>query len=316
MKSGKRPTEKKGTTWVNYAIVPPINHKDLTAMDLLVWFALCSFARWEWDEGAKKPIKGTCNPGRGTLAKRALCTVRTVTKSLKDLEELGFIKRTRTMAGNRWGVNNYILTPIPDDRELRSIGNDVPYGDTADNRECNSIGNDVPYDRECSSLLEPRNRERGAHKQYIYNSSIERTVQEAPAPGSDSQNNVSSSDGSISDTSNPDISNPDTLTPPLKADDTNTSQEERPLTADNVKELFAIVWGTYPNHGKEAAGLRAFRKLIPVGTQRQVAQDKISDLTARLDEALEKRWTNRDTGELEEQFVPYLSNFLGDNYDL
>ena len=86
-----------------YAIVPNIEHPELSAVDLLVWGALCSFAHWEWAED-KRPVLGHCNPGRSKLAKKALCGLRTVARSIKTLEELGFLQHKQTKCGDGLGA--------------------------------------------------------------------------------------------------------------------------------------------------------------------------------------------------------------------
>jgi len=286
MKAGKSPTADKKQQKEFSQVPIPDKFNELSSMARLAWFALCYFTwKTNWEKDFRR---GECWPSLGRLSKMMGVSINTAKSGLRDLEEKGLIHPKQRRKGGRITSTLYVLTPYgvrADYISESDISNsDVSKSDISeiDNGDVSGFDNgDVSgFDIETYNI----ETDKGKH------------ITKGPAPEFEPLKEKASV--------------------PSGADDANTSQEERPLTADEVKGIFATVWKSYPNHGKEAAGLRAFRKLIPAGTQRQVAQEKISDLTARLDEALEKRWTDRDTGEIEEKFVPYFVNFLGDNYDL
>ena len=294
---------------VTYSVVPNIAHPELTAMDLLVWGALCSFARWEWD-GEKKPTRGTCNPGRGALARRALCTVRTVSKAIKDLEELGFISRKRTTKGGGFGKNEYTLTPVPESRESHSLGNDIPYTESREPRSLGTtfpkVGNDVPYTRELRSLQVgndvPTNK--------ISNKTIEQEGGTILAPAPDALTN--------SDLQEP--PNPELITPPeeeepsIPNDETDTGhEEEAPVTVSEIDKLFSKFWLTYSTYNPqgEIEAKTLFRKMLTGKSLNEVSRI-VQDMTRKLNDAT-LRW--EDGGAVNKKYVPAFANWLRRNHE-
>ena len=78
-----------------HGYVPVIDEPGLAALDWAVWAALCTFCEWERAKG--KPIKskaGSCFPSDKAIAKRAHCSVATVKRCVRRLEELGYVSRT------------------------------------------------------------------------------------------------------------------------------------------------------------------------------------------------------------------------------
>jgi len=94
-----------------YAIVPFVNEPILTPADLAVWFALCSFAKWEYIKGKPTRTKeGSCFPTDRAIAERAHCGERSVRNSIKKLESLGHVIRTPRHGKNgEQRSNDYVL---------------------------------------------------------------------------------------------------------------------------------------------------------------------------------------------------------------
>lgn len=89
-----------------------IEAEELSSTDILVWYTLCSFAKWKYSRG--QPVLGINSfPSGETIAERAKLSRRSVTYSIKKLKELGYIEVTSGQDGGR--SNHYILHPTPKD---------------------------------------------------------------------------------------------------------------------------------------------------------------------------------------------------------
>ena len=82
--------------------VPVITNEGLKGFDIAVWYALCSFCKWERDtKGAPVISKaGSCFPTLEAIAERAYISVDSVRRSLRNLERLGYV-RTAARYGKR-----------------------------------------------------------------------------------------------------------------------------------------------------------------------------------------------------------------------
>lgn len=93
----------------------------LSTTDIAVWYALCSYARWEC--GPKgEPIRstpGTCFPTIRALAARSGASDRAVYMSLRKLEGLGLVA-TEARYGENGGrrSSGYTLYAEPQDLEI------------------------------------------------------------------------------------------------------------------------------------------------------------------------------------------------------
>ena len=104
-----------------YAIVPDIDAEELTGIDLAVWAALCRFAQWEREDG--EPVKsrpGTCYPSIQGLINTTRFGKTAVCASLKKLESLGYIVRSRRQRGKKFATTEYTLVVIRHARSAHS----------------------------------------------------------------------------------------------------------------------------------------------------------------------------------------------------
>lgn len=84
----------------------------LSSTDILVWYTLCSFAKWKYSRG--QPVIGhNVFPSGEAIAERAKLSRRSVTYSIKKLKELGYIEFTSGQDVGR--SNHYVLHPTPKD---------------------------------------------------------------------------------------------------------------------------------------------------------------------------------------------------------
>ena len=84
----------------------------LSSTDILVWYTLCSFAKWKYSRG--QPVIGINSfPSYEAIAARSNLSRRSVAYSIKKLKELGYIEITSGQDIGR--SNHYILHPKPKD---------------------------------------------------------------------------------------------------------------------------------------------------------------------------------------------------------
>ena len=77
-----------------FFVAPIINDDRLSMADVMIFYAVCQFAKWKIDNSGKFEFKaGNMFPSYETIAKRAHCSRRTAIRSLKTLEELGYISK-------------------------------------------------------------------------------------------------------------------------------------------------------------------------------------------------------------------------------
>lgn len=89
-----------------------IEAEELSSKDILVWYTLCSFAKWKYSRG--QPVIGySVFPSYEAIAARSKIGRMTVARALKKLKELGYIEVTSGQDGGR--SNHYILHPTPKD---------------------------------------------------------------------------------------------------------------------------------------------------------------------------------------------------------
>ena len=85
-----------------YATVIVIDDERLTSTERLVWYTLCTFARWKFQD--KEPILAdNVFPSQETIAQRAGIHVATVKRALKHLQELGYVE---IISGGHEGRSN------------------------------------------------------------------------------------------------------------------------------------------------------------------------------------------------------------------
>ncbi|MBR1603966.1 MAG: helix-turn-helix domain-containing protein [Synergistaceae bacterium] len=83
-----------------------IDDERLTSTERLVWYTLCTFARWKFQD--KVPILAdNVFPSHETIAKRAGLGISSVKYALKHLKELGYIEIIS--GGHEGRSNKYIL---------------------------------------------------------------------------------------------------------------------------------------------------------------------------------------------------------------
>lgn len=130
-----------------YAKVPVLTvhvgpaYEALTALDIAVWYSLCSFARWVCN-GKGEPIHsipGSCFPTMKAIARRARLSERAARRSVRRLELLGHVV-TEVRRNEKDGrkSNGYILYCFP---QLSAEGGVPPrIGATADDIEAEMEG--------------------------------------------------------------------------------------------------------------------------------------------------------------------------------
>ena len=81
----------------------------LTGAERLVWYTLCTFARWKFQD--KVPtLADNIFPSQETIAQRAGLKRNAVYKAVKKLQELGYIEVIS--GGNDGRSNKYILKGV------------------------------------------------------------------------------------------------------------------------------------------------------------------------------------------------------------
>lgn len=81
-----------------FFVAPILDDDNLSTSDVMVFYAICQFAKWKIDsKGNFEFYADNMFPSRATIAKRAKCSVMTVSRALNNLEKLGYIKR---LSGN------------------------------------------------------------------------------------------------------------------------------------------------------------------------------------------------------------------------
>ena len=89
-----------------YATVIVIDDDRLTSTERLVWYTLCTFARWKY-QGREPVLADNVFPSHDTIAKRAGIANSTARLALKHLQELGYIEIIS--GGNDGRSNKYRL---------------------------------------------------------------------------------------------------------------------------------------------------------------------------------------------------------------
>ena len=74
-----------------YATVIVIDDDRLTSTERLVWYTLCTFARWKY-QGREPILADNVFPSHETIAQRAGLKRNAVIKALKHLQELGYVE--------------------------------------------------------------------------------------------------------------------------------------------------------------------------------------------------------------------------------
>ena len=74
-----------------YATVIVIDDDRLTSTERLVWYTLCTFARWKY-QGREPILADNVFPSQDTIAQRAGLGRSTVIRALKHLQELGYVE--------------------------------------------------------------------------------------------------------------------------------------------------------------------------------------------------------------------------------
>ena len=88
-----------------------LEDESLTSTELLVWYTLCSFAKWQYSgfyQKRKPKVADNVFPSYEAIAERAHLNRATVARALKHLQELGYIKIT---SGNGRS-NHYVLKGV------------------------------------------------------------------------------------------------------------------------------------------------------------------------------------------------------------
>ena len=84
-----------------------IEDDKLSSTELLVWYTLCSFARWKY-QGKQPKLADNIFPSYETIAERAHLARSTTAKALKHLQELGYIQVES--GGSNGRSNRYTLS--------------------------------------------------------------------------------------------------------------------------------------------------------------------------------------------------------------
>lgn len=84
-----------------------IDDDKLSSSELLVWYTLCSFARWKY-QGKQPRLADNVFPSQETIAERSHLSRRTVQRALDKLQELGYVKIE--VGGNNGRSNRYVLS--------------------------------------------------------------------------------------------------------------------------------------------------------------------------------------------------------------
>ena len=93
----------------SYGIMPLKIYDDerRTYNATLVWGAICSFAKWRvYGKDHIELVEGSCVPSLSEIAGRAHCSVATVKKGIRQLENMGYI----TIVKRSGSTNEYILS--------------------------------------------------------------------------------------------------------------------------------------------------------------------------------------------------------------
>ena len=93
-----------------YATVIVIDDDRLTSTERLVWYTLCTFARWKY-QGREPILADNVFPSQETIAQRAGLHISSVKRALKHLQELGYIEIIS--GGNDGRSNKYRLNGSP-----------------------------------------------------------------------------------------------------------------------------------------------------------------------------------------------------------
>lgn len=92
-----------------YATVIVIDDERLTSTERLVWYTLCTFARWKY-QGREPTLADNVFPSQDTIAQRAGISRMSVSRAVKRLQELGYIEIIS--GGNDGRSNKYRLKGV------------------------------------------------------------------------------------------------------------------------------------------------------------------------------------------------------------
>lgn len=105
-----------------YAKTPNIDGANVSGLCFAVWSALCSYAKWDVQNGVfVSSVPGSCVPRLSLLSVRSHCSVDTVRRCIKELEAAGYVRvssrysppsaRAKTETKGQQRSNSYILYP-------------------------------------------------------------------------------------------------------------------------------------------------------------------------------------------------------------
>lgn len=96
------------------SVVPILDDPSLTSSDVVVWFALCAYCRG-WVRDSRRRVvhskDGCCFPSKAKLADFTRLSRRSVERSLRRLEGLGYVRTDERFNGSGQGANGYTLYP-------------------------------------------------------------------------------------------------------------------------------------------------------------------------------------------------------------
>lgn len=144
-----------------YATVIVIDDERLTSTERLVWYTLCTFARWKY-QGREPVLADNVFPSHETIAKRAGLHRATVINALKHLQELGYIEIIS--GGNDGRSNKYRLKGVAqNDKGVAQNDRGVAQNDTNNNTINRTINKgDEKFKSEYKKTWEQRRAEREA----------------------------------------------------------------------------------------------------------------------------------------------------------
>ena len=129
-----------------------IEDDKLSSTELLVWYTLCSFARWKY-QGKQPKLADNVFPSIETIAQRAHISRPTVHKALKHLQDLGYVEITS--GGNEGRSNHYVLKDVKNfNGDVKNLNRGVKQFNTNNNTINNTNNKDA--NAETSRPVRPR----------------------------------------------------------------------------------------------------------------------------------------------------------------
>lgn len=116
-----------------FFVAPILEDEQLSMSDVMVFNAVCQFAKWKTDSLGNFEFKAdNMFPSHETIAERAHCSVRTVKRSLKHLEELGYINILHGIGNtNRYSIDLKI-TGVKLSKKVGKIVKKMGHNDPGD----------------------------------------------------------------------------------------------------------------------------------------------------------------------------------------